>query len=411
MEHHGQQRLATFVLAILLAAGPCDSTLRVYLNNGATSHPPLRFDDVPANYDFGPRIPSKGFSGRLQLAAPDIFACSPITGPAPLDARAQNSTTDQTPPEGDDWGQEGEKQGLRASSMADKVPIAVLVSRSVKGDPAACTFERKVINAQSAGYDLVVVFDSEPGDLFRMGMVSKEKDNPRIDIPVVLVTHSSGLALQTLLGTKTTNSSGLEVFLDSADPFTGMFITVNITMFVIIMGFMLTLLACGTMMVFTLHRYLRRYEELVAGSTRPLSLTEVLQLPEVQVGVGSTHEGETCPVCLELYRAGDELRILPCNHAFHEGCILPWLTQRQRTCPMCKDLVTVGAPTGPPPQEMHFQGRRAPFAYPLSPLSSSSSRSAEPGGSGGRRGDRLPLLANARGSQSRGGSIQETSPV
>ena len=59
MEHHGQQRLATFVLAILLAAGPCDSTLRVYLNNGATSHPPLRFDDVPANYDFGPRIPSK----------------------------------------------------------------------------------------------------------------------------------------------------------------------------------------------------------------------------------------------------------------------------------------------------------------------------------------------------------------
>ena len=55
---------------------------------------------------------------------------------------------------------------------------------------------------------------------------------------------------------------------------------------------------------------------------RPLSLTEVLQLPEVQVGVGSTHEGETCPVCLELYRAGDEVSLSQTNEKI--VTVFPW---------------------------------------------------------------------------------------
>ncbi|CAN0510659.1 unnamed protein product, partial [Laminaria digitata] len=36
-----------------------------------------------------------------------------------------------------------------------------------------------------------------------------------------------------------------------------------------------------------------------------------------------------------------QLRSLPCQHAFHAGCINPWLTERQRTCPMCKDPVVL----------------------------------------------------------------------
>lgn len=40
---------------------------------------------------------------------------------------------------------------------------------------------------------------------------------------------------------------------------------------------------------------------------RPMSLPEVLQLPEVCVQAGSRLEGDSCPVCLETYRVGDKV--------------------------------------------------------------------------------------------------------
>ena len=44
-----------------------------------------------------------------------------------------------------------------------------------------------------------------------------------------------------------------------------------------------------------------------------------------------------CSICLEEFRPGEVLRLLPrCEHAFHTECILPWLTERQGCCPMCK---------------------------------------------------------------------------
>jgi len=44
---------------------------------------------------------------------------------------------------------------------------------------------------------------------------------------------------------------------------------------------------------------------------------------------------DTCAVCIETYRIGETVRILPCNHRFHKNCIDQWLLAR-RTCPMCK---------------------------------------------------------------------------
>ncbi|KAA0716635.1 E3 ubiquitin-protein ligase RNF128 [Triplophysa tibetana] len=46
-------------------------------------------------------------------------------------------------------------------------------------------------------------------------------------------------------------------------------------------------------------------------------------------------DADTCAVCIELYKPGDVLTILTCNHFFHKSCIEPWLLEH-RTCPMCK---------------------------------------------------------------------------
>uniref|UniRef100_A0A8D0C171 Ring finger protein 148 n=1 Tax=Salvator merianae TaxID=96440 RepID=A0A8D0C171_SALMN len=49
--------------------------------------------------------------------------------------------------------------------------------------------------------------------------------------------------------------------------------------------------------------------------------------------VGSN--GESCAVCLEMYKPKDIARILHCRHLFHKACIDPWLLNHQ-TCPVCK---------------------------------------------------------------------------
>lgn len=49
---------------------------------------------------------------------------------------------------------------------------------------------------------------------------------------------------------------------------------------------------------------------------------------------GASEADRQCMVCLENFRAGEELRVLPCLHRFHKECIDPWL-RRNCQCPTC----------------------------------------------------------------------------
>ena len=60
---------------------------------------------------------------------------------------------------------------------------------------------------------------------------------------------------------------------------------------------------------------------------------------------GSKGEGEEdiCVICLEPFQHGDRLRVLPCDHSFHVGCIDRWLSGTHSHhecfttgCPTCK---------------------------------------------------------------------------
>jgi hypothetical protein len=51
----------------------------------------------------------------------------------------------------------------------------------------------------------------------------------------------------------------------------------------------------------------------------------------------------TCLICVDEFEAGERIRLLPkCHHAFHTDCIMPWLTERQGCCPLCKTAVLDG---------------------------------------------------------------------
>jgi hypothetical protein len=47
-----------------------------------------------------------------------------------------------------------------------------------------------------------------------------------------------------------------------------------------------------------------------------------------------------CSICIDDFEDGEKIRVLPkCRHGFHTECIIPWLTERQSCCPLCKTSV------------------------------------------------------------------------
>lgn len=96
----------------------------------------------------------QGFGGYLQLAKPDIFACSEMEPPTlPNDQSAEinrhlrgNSLEkDLLPMESgaSDIAMET-IDDASATGIENGMPAAVLVSRSLPSDPDRCTFEKKV---------------------------------------------------------------------------------------------------------------------------------------------------------------------------------------------------------------------------------------------------------------------------
>ncbi|GBL85820.1 hypothetical protein AVEN_63156-1 [Araneus ventricosus] len=55
---------------------------------------------------------------------------------------------------------------------------------------------------------------------------------------------------------------------------------------------------------------------------------------EARPSNGNTLTGYECPICLESSRK-NEMKSLPCYHAFHQRCIDTWLIENRR-CPVCR---------------------------------------------------------------------------
>lgn len=73
----------------------------------------------------------------------------------------------------------------------------------------------------------------------------------------------------------------------------------------------------------------------------PASKEEVSKLQKIKVSKSNQKEvlqlaGESCcSVCKDDFLVDQQLVKLPCNHVFHDECILPWLNERN-SCPTCR---------------------------------------------------------------------------
>jgi hypothetical protein len=75
-----------------------------------------------------------------------------------------------------------------------------------------------------------------------------------------------------------------------------------------------------------------------------------------------TNPGDSCAICIDTLEEDDDIRGLTCGHAFHAGCLDPWLTSRRACCPLCKaDYYTPKPrPEGEAPEVERSSRRRDP---------------------------------------------------
>lgn len=110
-----------------------------------------------------------------------------------------------------------------------------------------------------------------------------------------------------------------------------------------------------------------------AAETPAIVAAAVLISDDFEDGSNAT----TCPICVEDFEAGDQVRVLPCDgrHRFHAECVDPYLLKHSSLCPLCRKDLKPAAPT-PPEQDVN----------------AADGEGAEGGQRGTRRGRRMSEL-------------------
>jgi len=82
------------------------------------------------------------------------------------------------------------------------------------------------------------------------------------------------------------------------------------------------------------------YEQLLNLQPVPTPANNRDQLPQYtfKKSENTKNSGNDCSICLTQYDEGDFVKVLPCAHQFHGGCIDRWL-EENNTCPICKTKV------------------------------------------------------------------------
>ncbi|KAF7814306.1 E3 ubiquitin-protein ligase RING1-like [Senna tora] len=71
-------------------------------------------------------------------------------------------------------------------------------------------------------------------------------------------------------------------------------------------------------------------ESMQHRNTVPATEKAMASLEKVKV-----FNGETCSICLENFEEEEEVSRMPCQHIYHENCIVAWL-KTSHMCPLCR---------------------------------------------------------------------------
>ncbi|KAI3907436.1 hypothetical protein MKX01_036353 [Papaver californicum] len=63
-------------------------------------------------------------------------------------------------------------------------------------------------------------------------------------------------------------------------------------------------------------------------------------MPVVLIENDTNSNHRSCMVCMDRFSVGARAKSLPCNHIFHDHCILSWLRQHN-SCPLCRSEIVI----------------------------------------------------------------------
>jgi hypothetical protein len=227
----------------------------------------------------------------------------------------------------------------------DGLPIAVLVSRG------ACSFEEKARTAMELGFiQYVIVYD----DRARAALVPMSATDPDgITVGMLFVSQITGMQLRRMIldePASVTAKGGIVIEMDArSPPLPPNYEQTQQWMLAAMAGFFTFMSCFGCLMVGIQMGYIPANGRIVIGGTgihsarpsrRLLTEAQVRRLPHEVYVKQENEEQHGCAICIDEYQDGDSLQVLPCTHKFHSDCIVPWLTERQASCPLCKHDIT-----------------------------------------------------------------------
>lgn len=316
--------------SLRLLSALCASALSLSLSHHQESPkdaPEYEFSSGDAS--FGPELPEDGLNGKIVLA--QSIDCEPNhTALIYCDYAC------------------GEIQRSNVTGNS----IALIRRGPTHDDHSNCTFSTKVHNAQRAGFNAVIIFNDLPHeDPIPM------KGSPGVDVNIssVFITYEDAMLIRALWHDNPNYAVDATLFANEEMFSNFLFLFVSII--------------AGTSVVFTLFLFYRRHMLTQRRTKRKrMSKRQVMKLPTRSFKPDDAEE--TCVICLDNFKRGNTITVLPCNHIYHKKCITPWLSERQRVCCICKRDPAV-------PMETPTEASPLLQATPYTSDSSDSSDSSE----------------------------------
>ncbi|KAI9394564.1 hypothetical protein POPTR_005G111100v4 [Populus trichocarpa] len=185
-----------------------------------------------------------------------------------------------------------------------------------------CAFEDKIKNAQSAGFRAAIVFDDKDNRNLIYMMVNPEG----IKVHAVFVSKYAG----EILKDRARGKEGECCIYSSRTDAAWTVLAISLISVVVILGLLI--------LVFVTPRHWLHWQR-TNNRCKSVDSKMVEALPCFtfrNASLSQCHVGETCAICLEDYKDGEVLKVLPCHHEFHSTCVDSWLTKWGTFCPVCK---------------------------------------------------------------------------
>ncbi|XP_036381521.1 E3 ubiquitin-protein ligase RNF128a isoform X3 [Megalops cyprinoides] len=193
-----------------------------------------------------------------------------------------------------------------------------------------CTFAEKIKAATESGATAVVIYNLAGTGNERSPMVHHGTGGT----VAIMIGYIRGMEIVSLIKKGIAVTMSIEVGKQH-----GPWMSHYSVFFVSISFFVVTAATVGYFIFYSARRLNsvrmqnRKQKQLKAEAKKAIGQLLVRTLKQDDRETGP--DADTCAVCIDVYKPGDVVVTLTCNHFFHKTCIEPWLLEH-RTCPMCK---------------------------------------------------------------------------